>query len=95
MQGTEIILIFAKLIREGGCIMDMTMEIKCLKMGVVEELMDIDSPEVLKKIKLYIGKLRKQNNMNCTTRKALEEMEQGEMVHFKSFDDYVKATENA
>lgn len=64
-------------------------------MGVMEELMDIDSPEVLKKIKLYISKVRKQNNMNSTTRKALEEMEQGEMTHFKSFEDYVKATENA
>lgn len=64
-------------------------------MDVMEELMDIDSPEVLKKIKSYISKVRKQNNINSTTRKALEEMEQGKMIHFNSFEDYVKATENA
>lgn len=33
--------------------------------------------------------------MNDATRKALEEMKNGEMVHFSSFDAYVKATENA
>lgn len=76
-------------------IMDMAMEIKRLKMGVLEEVLDIDSPEVLKKIRLYISKVRKQNNVNSTTRKAIEEMEQGEMIHFNSFEDYVKATENA
>lgn len=75
--------------------MDVTMEIKCLKMGVMEELMEIDSPEVLKKIKQYIGKVRKQSGINSTTRKALEEMERGEMIHFKSFEEYVKATEDA
>lgn len=79
----------------GGQIMDVTMEIKCLKMGVMEELMEIDSPEVLKKIKQYIGKVRKQSGINSTTRKALEEMERGEMIHFKSFEEYVKATEDA
>lgn len=73
----------------------MTMEVKSLKMDVMEELMDINSPEVLKKIKSYIGKVRKQSNMNSTTRKALEEMRNGDMIHFKSFEDYVKATENA
>lgn len=75
--------------------MDMTMEIKCLKMGVMEELMDIENPDVLRKIKLYISKVRKQDSMNSATRKALEEMEKGEMIHFKSFEDYVKATEDA
>lgn len=72
--------------------MDMTMEVKSLKMDVMEELMDIDSPEVLKKIKSYIAKVRKQSNVNSTTRKALEEMEKGNMIHFNSFEDYVKAT---
>lgn len=75
--------------------MEMTMEAKSLKMDVMEELMAIDSPETLKKIKSYIAKVRKQNTMNDATRKALEEMKNGEMVHFSSFDAYVKATENA
>lgn len=75
--------------------MDMTMEAKSLKMDVMEELMAIDSPETLKKIKAYITKVRKQSTMNDTTRKALEEMKKGEMIHFNSFDAYVKATENA
>lgn len=75
--------------------MDMTMEIKSLKMDVVEELTEIDSLEILKKIKLYISKVRKQNTMNETTRKALEEMKNGEMIHFNSFEDFVKATKNA
>lgn len=64
-------------------------------MDVMEELMDIDSPDILKKIKSYVRKVRKQDQMNSTTRKALEEMEQGKMIHFDSFDDFVKATENA
>lgn len=75
--------------------MDMTMEIKSLKMDVVEELTEIDSLEILKKIKLYISKVRKQNTMNEATRKALEEMKNGEMIHFNSFEDFVKATKNA
>lgn len=75
--------------------MDMTMEIKSLKMDVVEELTEIESLEILKKIKLYISKVRKQNTMNEATRKALEEMKNGEMIHFNSFEDFVKATKNA
>lgn len=75
--------------------MDMTMEIKSLKMDVVEELTEIDNLEILKKIKLYISKVRKQNTMNEATRKALEEMKNGEMIHFNSFEDFVKATKNA
>lgn len=75
--------------------MDMTMEIKSLKMDVVEELTEIDSLEILKKIKLYISKVRKQNTMNEATRKALEEMKNGEMIYFNSFEDFVKATKNA
>lgn len=75
--------------------MDMTMETKSLKMDVMEDLMAINNQDTLKKIKLYIAKVRKQNNMNDATRKALEEMEKGEMIHFNSFDAYVKATENA
>lgn len=73
----------------------MTMEAKSIKRDVMEELMAIDSPEILKKIKSYIIKIRKQNNINEVTRKAMEEVEKGEMIHFKSFDEYVKATENA
>mgnify|MGYP000190738271 FL=1 len=75
--------------------MDMTMETKSLKMEVMEDLMAINNQDTLKKIKSYIAKVRKQNNMNDATRKALEEMEKGEMIHFNSFDAYVKATENA
>ena len=75
--------------------MDMTMETKSIKMDVMEDLMAIDNLDTLKKIKLYIAKVRKQSNMNDATRKALEEMEKGEMIHFNSFDAYVKATENA
>ena len=75
--------------------MDMTMEAKSIKMDVMEDLMAIDNLDTLKKIKLYIAKVRKQSNMNDATRKALEEMEKGEMIHFNSFDPYVKATENA
>ncbi|WP_283139991.1 hypothetical protein [Bacteroides congonensis] len=75
--------------------MDMTMEAKSIKMDVMEDLMAIDNLDTLKKIKLYIAKVRKQSNMNDATRKALEEMEKGEMIHFNSFDAYVKATENA
>ncbi len=75
--------------------MDMTMETKSLKMDVMEDLMAINNQDTLKKIKSYIAKVRKQNNMNDATRKALEEMEKGEMIHFNSFDAYVKATENA
>lgn len=75
--------------------MDMTMETKSLKMDVMEDLMAINNQDTLKKIKSYIAKVRKQNNMNDATRKALEEMEKGEMIHFSSFDAYVKATENA
>ena len=71
------------------------MEIKSLKMDVVEELTEIDSPEILKKIKLYIRKVRKQNTMNEVTRKALEEMKNGKMICFNSFEDFVKATKNA
>ncbi|MCD8184076.1 MAG: hypothetical protein LUE99_14495 [Bacteroides sp.] len=63
-------------------------------MDVMKELMDISSLDALKKIKLYIGKVRKLSNMNSVTRKALEELEQGEMIHFKSFEDYVKVTED-
>lgn len=36
-----------------------------------------------------------ENEENNTTRKALEEMENGDMIHFNSFEDYVKATEEA
>lgn len=75
--------------------MDMTMETKSLKMDVMEDLMAINNQDTLKKIKSYIAKVRKQNNMNDATRKALEEVEKGEMIHFNSFDAYVKATENA
>ena len=75
--------------------MDMTMEAKSIKMDVMEDLMAIDNLDTLKKIKLYIAKVRKQSNMNDATRKALGEMEKGEMIHFNSFDAYVKATENA
>lgn len=75
--------------------MDMTMETKSLKMDVMEDLMAINNQDTLKKIKSYIAKVRKQNNMNDATRKALEEMEKGEMIHFNSFDAYIKATENA
>ena len=75
--------------------MDVTMETKSLKMEVMEDLMAINNQDTLKKIKSYIAKVRKQNNMNDATRKALEEMEKGEMIHFNSFDAYVKATENA
>ncbi|QIU96620.1 hypothetical protein [Bacteroides faecium] len=71
------------------------METKSLKMDVMEDLMAINNQDTLKKIKSYIAKVRKQNNMNDATRKALEEMEKGEMIHFNSFDAYVKATENA
>lgn len=73
----------------------MTMEAKSIKMDVMEELMAIDSPEILKKIKSYIIKVRKQNNINEVTWKAMEEVEKGEMIHFKSFEEYVKATEDA
>lgn len=75
--------------------MDMTMETKSIKMDVMEDLMAIDNLDTLKKIKSYIAKVRKQSNMNDATRKALEEMKKGEMIHFNSFDAYVKATENA
>lgn len=75
--------------------MDMTMETKSMKMDVMEDLMAINNQDTLKKIKSYISKVRKQNNMNDATRKALEEMEKGEIIHFDSFDAYVKATENA
>ena len=61
----------------------------------MEDLMAIDNLDTLKKIKSYIAKVRKQSNMNDATRKALEEMEKGEMIHFNSFDAYVKATKNA
>lgn len=71
------------------------MEIKSLKMDVMEELMSIDSPEVLKKIKTYIDKMQKRDRMNSTTRAALEEMKNGEMIHFSSFDDYLKAVKDA
>lgn len=71
------------------------MEIKSLKMDVMEELMSIDSPEVLKKIKTYIDKMQKRDRMNSTTRAALEEMKNGEMIHFISFDDYLKAVKDA
>ncbi len=51
--------------------MDMTMETKSLKMDVMEDLMAINNQDTLKKIKSYIAKVRKQNNMNDATRKAL------------------------
>lgn len=75
--------------------MNVTMETKSIKMDVMEDLMAIDNLDTLKKIKSYIAKVRKQSNMNDATRKALEEMEKGEMIHFNSFDAYVKATKNA
>lgn len=71
-------------------IMDRIMEMKSLKIDILEKLMAIDDPKMLQKIKSYIKKASKQETINETTRKAIEEMEKGEMIHFDSFEDYIK-----
>ena len=44
---------------------------------------------------MYSLSLFQNNAENNTTRQALEEMEHGDMIHVNSFEDYVKATEEA
>lgn len=75
--------------------MDVGMEIKGLKMDLMEELMSINDRQALTKIKSYINKIRKQERLNATTLQAFEEMKNGTVVRFSSFEEYLKAVENA
>ena len=69
-----------------------TVELKSLKMDLLEEVMAIDNQETLNKIKSYLKRLKKKDAaLNADTLRAMEDAKAGNMTHCVSFDDYLKA----
>lgn len=70
-----------------------TIELKSLKLDLLEELMAIDNQETLNKIKSYVKKLKRKETviLNNETLQAIEDVKSGKVTHCVSFDDYLNA----
>ena len=69
-----------------------TVELKNLKMDLLEEVIAIDNQEILKKVQSYLKRLKKKEAaLNAETLQAMADVKAGNMTHCVSFDDYLKA----